>query len=231
MKLKSNLKIGAVALLLAASGAAQASQGYSVEVWIGPTVSRIADANNVPGSAAVHATFDWTGPINWNNGSSQNPSQTFTPGGGGLNLFGNFVTGGTISNYNGNYSLATLQNTSLSDSGYGYSAFFQITGTYSSASTFAGSITHDDGASLYTDSGTIFQRANPTTAVTENFTLAAGTHNFTLDYVEANGSPSVLQIIFPSDVQPVPEPETYAMLLAGLGLMGFTARRRKKPAA
>ena len=27
--------------------------------------------------------------------------------------------------------------------------------------------------------------------------------------------------------QPVPEPETYAMLLVGLGLLGFTARRRK----
>ena len=25
----------------------------------------------------------------------------------------------------------------------------------------------------------------------------------------------------------VPEPETYAMLLAGLGLIGYTARRRK----
>jgi len=26
---------------------------------------------------------------------------------------------------------------------------------------------------------------------------------------------------------PVPEPETYAMLLAGLGVMGFVAKRRK----
>ncbi|WP_292996568.1 FxDxF family PEP-CTERM protein [Nitrosomonas sp.] len=26
---------------------------------------------------------------------------------------------------------------------------------------------------------------------------------------------------------PVPEPETYAMLLAGLGLLGFVVRRRK----
>ena len=26
---------------------------------------------------------------------------------------------------------------------------------------------------------------------------------------------------------PIPEPETYAMLLAGLGLLGFIARRRK----
>jgi hypothetical protein len=31
-----------------------------------------------------------------------------------------------------------------------------------------------------------------------------------------------------SQVSPIPEPETYAMLLAGLGLLGFEARRRKK---
>jgi len=30
---------------------------------------------------------------------------------------------------------------------------------------------------------------------------------------------------------PIPEPETYAMMLAGLGLMGFVARRRKQRAA
>lgn len=31
-----------------------------------------------------------------------------------------------------------------------------------------------------------------------------------------------------NSVLPVPEPETYGMLLAGLGLLGFAARRRKK---
>ena len=32
----------------------------------------------------------------------------------------------------------------------------------------------------------------------------------------------------PADMPPVPEPESYAMLLAGVGMMGFIARRRKK---
>jgi hypothetical protein len=29
-------------------------------------------------------------------------------------------------------------------------------------------------------------------------------------------------------LSPIPEPETYAMMLAGLGLLGFMARRRKQ---
>jgi hypothetical protein len=29
---------------------------------------------------------------------------------------------------------------------------------------------------------------------------------------------------------PIPEPETYAMLLVGLGMLGFAARRRKQQA-
>jgi hypothetical protein len=36
---------------------------------------------------------------------------------------------------------------------------------------------------------------------------------------------------FQVGVNAVPEPESYAMLLAGLGLLGFTARRRQRNAA
>lgn len=35
----------------------------------------------------------------------------------------------------------------------------------------------------------------------------------------------------PTSVAPIPEPETYAMLLAGLGMLGFSARRRKQKEA
>lgn len=41
----------------------------------------------------------------------------------------------------------------------------------------------------------------------------------------------VLNTGAPFLLTPVPEPETWAMLLAGLGLMGIIARRRQKPAA
>ena len=40
---------------------------------------------------------------------------------------------------------------------------------------------------------------------------------------EDTGQPNSMLFV----LSPVPEPETYAMLLAGLGLMGFMTRRRK----
>jgi hypothetical protein len=47
-----------------------------------------------------------------------------------------------------------------------------------------------------------------------------------------NGFASNLaSLIFSAQTIPIPEPETYAMLLARLGLLGFVARRRKQKAA
>ena len=37
-----------------------------------------------------------------------------------------------------------------------------------------------------------------------------------------------LDISFNAAVTPVPEPETYAMLLAGVGVIGWVARRRRQ---
>jgi len=46
------------------------------------------------------------------------------------------------------------------------------------------------------------------------------------DYLDANGNK--VGSLISQQVSPVPEPETYAMLLAGLGLIGFIALRRNQ---
>ncbi len=52
--------------------------------------------------------------------------------------------------------------------------------------------------------------------------LAAGQYHLDISgYIGPNAMGGILSGL------PVPEPETYAMLLAGLGLIGFSVRRRK----
>lgn len=53
-------------------------------------------------------------------------------------------------------------------------------------------------------------------------------------YAETYGTGSsaratINQVYFTVQTAPVPEPETYAMLLAGLGILGAVARRRSCP--
>lgn len=57
------------------------------------------------------------------------------------------------------------------------------------------------------------------------FTEGAGFRLYTYD---AEGSTGKVDQLGTMVSAPVPEPETYAMMLAGLGLMGYVARRRKQ---
>jgi hypothetical protein len=60
--------------------------------------------------------------------------------------------------------------------------------------------------------------------------LAAGqTFQYVIGYNDsAAGLTDWDDMVIGINIAPIPEPETYAMLLAGLGLMGFVARRRKQ---
>jgi hypothetical protein len=97
------------------------------------------------------------------------------------------------------------------------------------------------------DSNTYLWRSFDVTAAVSSWTSGSMiNYGFTLERIDqdnpyiffaANGShpDDATQDIGPTltlATAPVPEPETYAMMLAGLGLLGFVARRRKQnPAA
>ena len=83
----------------------------------------------------------------------------------------------------------------------------------------------DNGDSDYTNDALVGSFAFDNTSITGVFSpLAAGNYFYevTGDVTGTVGGSYTLS----STVSLVPEPETYAMLLTGLGLIGFSARRR-----
>ncbi len=65
--------------------------------------------------------------------------------------------------------------------------------------------------------------AGNTVTVTDSF-FATGSGNLVMAFRGVNGSITTLDNV---SITAVPEPETYAMLLAGLGAIGFMSRRRQ----
>ncbi|MDZ7919075.1 FxDxF family PEP-CTERM protein [Rhodoferax sp.] len=118
-------------------------------------------------------------------------------------LLGNIILGGS-SNVGGTASYVTSYNLFGTD-------FTLPAVTFSSVSLYL------NGLSVGTASSNAFTFSN----------LGAGTYS-----LKASGSVNGFNYIAAQyQVTPVPEPETFAMLLAGLGVMGAIARRRKTAAA
>lgn len=98
--------------------------------------------------------------------------------------------------------------------------------------------TDGDAINIYNASGVLQANvlfgSSGSAAPYQTFDNAAGLNNTTISQLSVMGvngafatAGSVGEIGSPGSIAAVPEPETYAMLLAGLGLVGAVARRRR----
>ncbi len=117
---------------------------------------------------------------------------------------------------------------------YTWTLNFDLTGFNAATASFAGRLAADNSA-LVMLNGVQVGSAGGFSSFTNfgansGFISGANTLQFVVTNLkQSSGNPTGLRVEFlQSNVTPVPEPETYAMLLAGLGLMGVISRRRMK---
>jgi hypothetical protein len=168
-------------------------------VFMGNGVTNVGGDTVSPLSDNQKFGIPTLGSLNWTSGANVNLLFNATePGGDGLN-----VTDVTLKFYNGNTLLTAID------------------GSFALASSVVG-----NGSAGFLVSVTPTQQAHLNTTV---FNLA-GSPNFRIALEStitgvAGGAESFSAV---SAVSPIPEPETYALMLAGLGLMGMVGVRRSK---
>ena len=146
----------------------------------------------------------------------------------------------TFSNQTGSETWATIDSNNILHPGqWNPGNFFaaDITSVLSVPTTgiYAFSLTSDDGAYVFIDSILVASEPGSHSAYTTNFStnLTAGNHSVEVQFYNTFCCGSSIQLGVDERISytsAVPEPETYAMMLAGLGLLGFAARRRKQKA-
>jgi hypothetical protein len=201
-------KLGVALALAAAAAGANAVNVVNGQLWHVPeATSQNAIPANVPGTAP-DVTFSVDSPFNFN------------------------ATGATVNTWLASSSAFNISGTpaalaSLMDNGtQGTLVSFTGQVTVTNGETFT--VTHDDGLTLIIDGLNLAFSAGPTSPTTTIATYGgpSGTFAFQLVYGECCGGPAVLQVDLPFTAA-VPEPETYALMLAGFGALGFVARRRR----
>jgi hypothetical protein len=225
--MKKTTQIALVAIALAAAADASANVPTQTETFTSNTLaftksnSGVLDLtkfNTALGtlqSVQIQLFSDLNTTIKVENKSVNSTSMITGTAGVGLTL-----TGATLSQ-----TLSTSGQHIFSEAKFDGDDHFSGTsgGSYTFAlAPFSGSSTYSDAATLSAFSGNGQVQLNLAGLTSSNVTGTSGnTHSLVLPSYDAYAKVTYTYAV------PVPEPETYAMLLAGLGLVGVIARKRK----
>jgi hypothetical protein len=196
------------ALVIAAAGA-QAQNVAVGNLWHVPeATSQNAIPANVP-LTTPDVIFSVNSPFNF---SGTNATVgTWLASSSAFNIVEN--TPGTLASLMDNATLGTL---------------LSFTGTVSVTNGQHFTVTHDDGLTLIIGGINLGFNPGPTAPVVTDvvYTGPTGNFPFQLVYGECCQGPAVLQVELPLNA--VPEPETYALMVAGLAALGWVSRRRRR---
>ncbi|MFS2002363.1 FxDxF family PEP-CTERM protein [Duganella sp. CT11-25] len=117
---------------------------------------------------------------------------------------------------------------------YTYSLSFDLSGYNAASAAFTGRLAADNSVVVKLNDQVISTASGFTDwtsfAASSGFVSGVNTLNFVVsNWAQNGGNPTGLRVEFASSqvAAAVPEPETYAMMLAGVALLGVVARRRK----
>lgn len=131
------------------------------------------------------------------------------------------------------YASATLD--TVTAGVYVYTLAFTLTAEEADGASFLGRYAADNAVAVYLNGGLISGAAD--FGVWTNFGASGGflagvngLQFLVVNYPLADGNPTGLRVEFEGAANPgvVPEPETYAMLLGGLALLGAVVRRKQR---
>jgi hypothetical protein len=117
---------------------------------------------------------------------------------------------------------------------YTYTLTFDLTGYNAASAMFSGRLAADNSVQVKLNNSVIGGGTGFTDwtsfGASSGFVSGVNTLDFVVNnWAQNGGNPTGLRVEFgASSIAAVPEPETYAMLLGGLAMVGALARRRKQ---